>query len=418
MQHWHALLTLGFLTLPLQAAPAPVSLAGDEVSAGEAPDPRSEKRRRILHFADGQILRAKSHLEDGTWFVEAGDRTVEVSASAITRAPLERAVLQEMKARRKRLRVDDHIERFLTAEWMVAEGLHEESLSTFDRILARFPDHPQALDLLTRVRYAVALPMQGPYETLDAEGLTRLVHFAGSSVPTAQEYVVELLREHQDPELVREAVGKLLFTGLERPRAFATLAQRRLFPGEQQRALLGRAVIDRSAKVRLGAALALSRVEQPGIVVPVVRAMEDSESEYVRWFAAEALGHMGHAAAVEPLVRALATLAAPQTASGGGQPASNIYIGEQVAYVSDYDIEIAQGASIADPQINVQTAGVAFTARSLGISGYTVVKHRESIMTSLRQLTGEDAGKRTRDWLEWWDEHGERWLSSKHSSPK
>ena len=27
-------------------------------------------------------------------------------------------------------------------------------------------------------------------------------------------------------------------------------------------------------------------------------------------------------------------------------------------------------------------------------------------------------GKKSRDWLEWWEEHGERWLSSKHSSPK
>ena len=74
-----------------------------------------------------------------------------------------------------------------------------------------------------------------------------------------------------------------------------------------------------------------------------------------------------------------------------------------MAYVADFDVEIAQGASIADPQINVIGSGAMFTARSLGISGYSVVQHRKTILKSLAQLTGEDHGKRAKDWIAWWE---------------
>jgi hypothetical protein len=116
---------------------------------------------------------------------------------------------------------------------------------------------------------------------------------------------------------------------------------------------------------------------------------------------------MGHEEGLEPLMHALVSLNSAQSASGGVPPAANIFIGEQVAYVSDFDIEIAQGSSIADPQISVIGTGSMFTARSLGISGYSVVQHRKTVMKSLAQLSGENVGKRPKDWIQWWEARSE-----------
>ena len=287
-------------------------------------------------------------------------------------------------------------------EWMVEHALYSDALSTFNKVLAYSPDEPRALDLLSTVRYTVPLPIEGPYDEIEGERLVRLLHYAGSSLPTVQEYVVRELKEHRDQALVREELLKLLGAGLERPRAFATLALRRLFPTEMQRPLLRRAVLDRSRKVRMGAALALGKVDEPGILIPVIRAMS-SESMYIRMYAAEAIGHMGHAEGIEPLMHALIGLGSLQSSSSGVPPAANIAIGSQVAYVSDFDIEIAQGSSIADPQVASVGTGALLTARSLGISGYSIVTHRKTIMKSIRNLSGEDAGKRPKDWIEWWE---------------
>ena len=313
-----------------------------------------------------------------------------------------RELKQELQRRRKAVRPTDHEARLELLNWMVEHELYKDALSTFNKVLAYSPDEPRALDLLSTVRYTVPIPIEGPYETLDEERLVRLLHYAGSSLPTVQEYVVRVLRKYEDQERLRASLRKLLSAGMERPRAFATLALRRLFPGEQQQDLLRRAVLDQSKKVRQGAALALAKVEEPGILVPIVRAM-GSKNKQVRMFAAEAIGHMGHDEGIEPLMFALSALNSAQSSSSGVPPAANIMIGTQVAYVSDFDVEIAGGASIADPQVSVIGTGALFTARSLGISGYSVVTHRKTIMRSLRKLSGEDAGKRAKDWDNWWD---------------
>ena len=334
--------------------------------------------------------------------------TQEDSASA---ADLKRELIK----RRKAVRPSDHAARLELLEWMVANAFHKDALSTFDRVLAHSPDEPRALDLLSQMNYTVPIPFAGPYETLDEEHLVRLLHYAGSNLPTVQEHVVKLLRQYENQELLRKALREMLFTGLERPRAFATLALRRIFPGEEQQQLLRRAVLDQSKKVRTGAALALSKVEEPGILVPVIRAL-NSENKQIRVYAAEALGHMRHEEGIEPLMHALVGLNSLQSSTGGVPPASNIFIGSQVAYVSDFDIEIAQGSSIAEPQINVIGTGALLTARSLGISGYSVKFHRRAIMRSIRKLSGEDAGKRTKDWMKWWD--ARKANQSAEASPK
>jgi hypothetical protein len=128
--------------------------------------------------------------------------------------------------------------------------------------------------------------------------------------------------------------------------------------------------------------------------------------------AAEALGHMGYPAAVPALVAALPVVRARPAQGGGGSargPAGHVHVGSQVAYVRDYDVEIAQGASIADPIVDVVTSGVVLDGRSMGVTTYTFVTHERVIARSLSRLTGEDAGDSPRAWERWWAEHGAEW---------
>lgn len=391
-------LSLGLLASPIALAVSPQEDAQPE----QEEDRRTRRTERVLKLHDGRFVRGHCKLEGQHWLLERGKQTLRLPESAVVESAEVSPLLRELGKKRKAVRPTDQQARLELLQWTVDQGLYEESLTTFDRVLLLSPDEPIALDLLSQVPYTVPIPIQGPYETIDRDGLNRLLHFAGSNLPTVQEKVVTILRDYEDQELLREVLGKFLYTGLERPRAYATLVWRRLYPGEQQRALLGRAVLDRSKKVRAGASFALAKVEEPAMVIPVVRALS-SEHKLVRMYAAEALGNMGYKEAVEPLMHALSGLSSAQSGSSGVPPAANINITEQVAYVSDFDVEIAQGASIADPQINVIGSGAMFTARSLGISGYSIVQHRKTIIRSLEKLTGEEHGKRANAWLDWWD---------------
>ena len=374
--------------------------------AQEQQDPNLRRTERFLTLRDGRIVRGHCRLVEGRWELERNDRVLAIPAESVTQVIEGKKLMRELAQRRKQIRPSDHEGRLQHLEWMVAVGLTKESLSTFDKILARSPDEPRALDLLSRLQYSVSIPIQGPLTSLSESSLIRLLHYAGSSRPTVQEKIVSILRDYENLKTLRALLGKLLFTGLERPRAFATLALRRMYPGAAQKELLGRAVLDRSKKVRTGAALALAKVEEPGILVPVVRAMS-SEHKLVRMYAAEAIGNMGHKEGLEPLIQALVGLNSAQSASSGIPPASNIDVGEQIAYAADYDIEIAQGASISDPKINAIGTGSAFTARSMGISGYSLVRHKKTLIKSLAQLSGENIGKRPKDWIQWWESRPE-----------
>jgi hypothetical protein len=169
------------------------------------------------------------------------------------------------------------------------------------------------------------------------------------------------------------------------------------------RALLARAVLDSSEKVRLNASLALRDVGEPGLVVPVVRAMESSTTGRVRLQAEEALGNMGYMAAVGPLITRLAILQSSRS-GGTGVPHSNIFIGKQFAYIQDFDVEVAQFQAVADPVINVLIEGQVTDAGVQSIEHAFFTSERRAVRSSLQQITGENPGGRVRDWVEWWSE--------------
>ncbi|MFT6715120.1 MAG: hypothetical protein ACJAVJ_002412, partial [Planctomycetota bacterium] len=163
------------------------------------------------------------------------------------------------------------------------------------------------------------------------------------------------------------------------------------------------AVLDGSEDVRAECSRALRDLRQAAITQPFIKAL-GSSSPAVRTNAAEALGTLGFVQAAAPLISALAA-----TSSSGGSyrpPASHIFIGKQVAYIQDYDVEVAQGASIADPQVNVITEGVVLDVRLLSVRQELVrVNERSALRGSLKSLLGQDFKYSADKWGKYLAEH-------------
>ncbi|MEM7517291.1 MAG: hypothetical protein AAF368_10260, partial [Planctomycetota bacterium] len=328
------------------------------------------------------------------------------------------------------------------ARWTVEQGLHVEALTTIDNLLRADADDAVALELIGGLKIRLALPSRVTFPLDSPESATReeiaaLCRFAGESQqPSTVENLAAQLQRVEE----RGALRSILVAELHRPeeqrREIAALLMRRTLTqaellgdveapssegnGVELRALIGRAARDVAGTVRESSVRTLAYAGHPGVAAPFVSALESTDAPRVAMHCAEALGRLAEierrdgagklGQAVEgPLLRALTALS--QSGSGGGThaPAGSIFIGRQIAYVSDFDVEIAGGSSIADPTISVQNEGAALTARSLGISGYSTRLHLRVLDQALRRAAGAGPKKASaRAWAEWQTERAAR----------
>jgi len=394
------------LLLVATAAQAPAPVQEPAPDEQEAAEPRFE--RMLLHLQGGGILRVRAREVESGWEFRQGRDVMHLPASRVARAADEREVVAEAKRLAREVDRKDPVRRTALASWMFDQGLYEEGIDELNPILAREPDQPEAVALLKRSTPPLALPEL----SADADSVTTFVRKVCGAKPVAREVAVLRLGELHGEIDLRATLRAELGQGSLRRRAFAALALHRLFPGQEVKALLNRAVLDGSSDVREQAARALGAAEDPAVMLPVLKAL-GSQSSAVRANAAEALGNMGYPHAVAPLVNHL-TAVNTLAQSGGGYhpPASHIFVGKQVAYVQDYDVEVAQGSSIADPTINTIMEGAVLDVRVLGVSKTQISSEKAAVRNALANLTGQNPGRTTKAWTGWWDEHGTEWLAS------
>jgi hypothetical protein len=379
---------------------APLALAAAEsaATARQAPvdDPRSKESTRVLHLEDGSKLRVRSRYSDERWEIRDGSEWRALEPRLVVRAVEEREVLLRARELRESIDRRDLGRRVAFAEWLMHEGLDAEALDELDRVLADDPDQSAALGLVAAPPAPIAVPVESGASVEDA-----LRALANASPAVRERGIVEL-GTLADPSEVRDALREQLTSHSIRIRTLAARALRRLAPGQELRELIARAVLDGSDDVRLEAAWALRDAREEAVVIPVIRALGSSNGA-VRENAIAALGDMGYPAALDPLMARLAALSAPQGGGGGWRPpAANIFVGRQFAYVQDYDVEVAQFASIADPQVNTLIEGSVLDARVVGVYTTSVAIESRRIRNSLAKLTGANPGSSNRSWLEWW----------------
>jgi hypothetical protein len=113
---------------------------------------------------------------------------------------------------------------------------------------------------------------------------------------------------------------------------------------------------------------------------------------------AEALGMLGSEAAAMHLASTGPTAVA--LAAGGGAPVrANMAVLTQTSYVRDFDVEVAQAAAIANPQVDVITSGVVLDATVAAVTEHRYLTV-EAWRNALRRSTGEDPGPDPSRWGE------------------
>jgi hypothetical protein len=80
---------------------------------------------------------------------------------------------------------------------------------------------------------------------------------------------------------------------------------------------------------------------------------------------------------------------------------ANLTVVNQVSYIQDFDVEVAQTAFIADPVIGVIQDGLTLNFRALSHTGTYDIYEGAAYAGALRQLTDKDFGTDAKAWAEW-----------------
>ncbi|MEM7202198.1 MAG: hypothetical protein AAF628_18155 [Planctomycetota bacterium] len=162
-----------------------------------------------------------------------------------------------------------------------------------------------------------------------------------------------------------------------------------------------RSVLDRDAELR---GIVAERVRQGGDGAAAVRRLTAgllSDAPGIRIRTATALAAIGHPAAVERLVRAGPLAGVPRAGDSFAKRAHMMQTTTR-AFIRDFDVEIAQAAAVANPQIGNARTGVV-----LDVAVPAVITQRVQIERAYRQalvdLTGSDPGRDPVAWAGWLD---------------
>ncbi len=385
--------SLVFALVPILQDPAP--------SLPALPD------RWVIHFADGRLHRGTARETPQGFEVQRGGRLEIVARDDVVRSARESELLGDL-GRKTESAGTDLGRQVEVARWALGEGLLAESIGELDSVLEHDPDFAPARALVAGAPLAVTLPASA-----ERTPGARLVLFGARAKPAYRELAASRLAALPSEESRLE-----LARGLRSPspsvRAFSAFAARRLDPRSHANALVRRSVLDPSQAVRLEAARTLRTAEDETLARRVEAALDVSDAR-LRVSAAACLGEMGYRSSVPALVARLSAMLAAQAGSHPGGTRANIRVGNQVAYVQDFNSEIAQGASIADPIVNTVDDATQLDVRVGGTSTQEVREleaEGPTLCRALGRLTGERLPEQPKEWIAWWNRR-----SQDHAEP-
>jgi hypothetical protein len=328
---------------------------------------------------------------------------------------------------------DDLNGHYLLGLWCRKEKLEDQARMEFERVIALEPDHEGARRELGYERTAEGWLSRE--EAMRAKGLVR---HDGAWLLPEEVAILKLPKTEKEKRLseqarVRDLLSKMAAGGAKVERiatgAFAGIEDRykvdplafalrypaenvRLFAARELgrigdrralRPLVHRTLVDPSEPVRIAALEAAKSFRDPNLLAPYVRAMW-SENAAVRVNAVEAVARIEEPLGIEYLVYRL-------QAHGGGINRSHIYCANQLSFIQDFDVEVAQTAFIADPMVGILQEGQILDVRVLATERDAAILERRVIRQSLVRLAGQDLGEDATAWAKWWAENRERLLA-------
>jgi len=170
-------------------------------------------------------------------------------------------------------------------------------------------------------------------------------------------------------------------------------------------ALLKRAIYDPDEQVREAVVDALKTIDSPDTVHPLGRAL-GSRTVEVRQHAAEAIGRLGD-------VMGMGYVLHRWHATSGDFPRAYFATINQVSYIQDFDVEVAQTSFIADPVVGVLQEGAVHAVKVLGAEhGFTTIE-RVAYQGAAERLSGLELGTDVKPWLRMWNQEKDRLLEER-----
>ncbi len=349
---------------------------------------------------------------------------------AVDRGEFVRAQYRERAAGLSPTDADSH---FLLALWCRRHGLEAEMQAELSAVLEAEPEHAGAR--AARGQEKVGEKWVAGESMLEAKGFVRrgdrwvlreeaawaeMAEARDRPLSAPEGAAADLLAKAVDEnERVRrfaaEALAGRPFDDVRLPlyralggrdpavRAFAAAELGRRREEEAVRPLLRSAILDTSETVRDAAVDALAAIRAPGTLLPLCRALASTRPA-VRMNAAAAMGRYGDVRGIEYLVRTLGM-------NWGPGQRNNMSVMNQVSYIQDFDVEIAQAAQIGDPIVQVLREGVILDFAVLGASREMTVVERRVVRSALARLAGQDLGDDAAAWSAWWEGNRERLLA-------
>jgi HEAT repeat protein len=337
--------------------------------------------------------------------------------------------------RRAKLAGDDVQGLYELALWAARSRLREESRACLDAVLKADPEHAAARSALAQQKVGDEwlagsklleakgfvshggkwlLREEAEYRKRRAESpgemsgdekrVADLIAKAASERPGARKFAMEALAG-MSPDAIGRPALRALRRGTPEERVVAAELLGRWGDVDAVRPLIYATIMDREAPVRRAGVRALQQIDDEDAIRPLARALF-SETPLIATRAAEALGAFGGRQAVEWVVR--------RVQSGGGPGGrNNIFVGRQISYISDFDVEIAQAAQIGDPIVGTIREGVILDTRVLGVREEFTTIERRAFYQALRDATGKDFGEDAAAWKKWYDEEGAEALAAK-----
>ena len=385
-------------------APPPTDEDSDEVVD------QASARRRVLHLRGGSVARGVTRQDNGQWEFKRGKRWEPLPNGVVTRVEDERALLASWRERNKIAGADLTL-RSADAGWAFEEGLIEEGVAHLDQILDESPNHSKALAVLGAHGHRIHLPRPDAHARADDAEVEALFDWASGRTRSLRELAWIQLAGVRDRDGVTGRLEADLSSPIRSRRHLAVHALGRVAPGTSLKGLLLLSVHDPAEEIRQEAAIALGRAGEPAVCTPLLKAL-DSQNGHVRVRATEALGYVGHVEIVEPLMTRLKAAQAGGSA-GHSVPHSYIFTGKQLAYIQDFDVEVATNVAVADPTVNVRVEGMVLEAGIRGIEEVQYVRmERAAASNALRRLTGQNPGRNAKAWLKWWEKDGAQWRAA------
>ncbi len=314
---------------------------------------------------------------------------------------------------------------YLLGLWCKQQGLGVEARLQFDKVISLEPDHRGARrelgyerqegGWLTRdeamrakglVRYEgdwmlpeevalILLPATEKERMKEEQGRVRkLLRTMQKGEPRVERMVVKALSGIEDRFKV-EPMSYALRYPTENVRLFVAEELGRIKDRRALKPLMYRSLVDPLESVRTVALAAVANFDDPNVIAPYIKALGSGNQSF-RINAVRAVGELGDIRGVEYLVYHL-------SAHGGGVGTrSHIYLANQLSFIQDFDVEVAQTAFIADPIVGILQEGQVLDVNVLATSREADILERRVIRRSLKKLTNQDFGEDPVAWGKWW----------------